>query len=84
MSRQFSRSRHNQNAQKVKTDFVSDEKVADELGPDYEPPYSQLTHAANICNAKERILKHRKKKSIKGLIKYILKNVDKTIMYYII
>ena len=29
-----------QNAEKVMTDFVSDEEVAAELGPDYDPPGS--------------------------------------------
>ena len=35
---------NNQNAQDVKTNFVSDEEVAAELGPDYELLCSQLTH----------------------------------------
>ena len=52
------------NAEEVKTDFVSDEKVAAELGPDYDPPCSQLTYETDIRNAKERILERRKKKSI--------------------
>ena len=34
------------------TDFVSDEEVAAELGPDYDPPCSQLTYEADIKNAK--------------------------------
>ena len=55
-----------QNAEEVKTDFVSDDEVAAELGPDYDPPYSQLTYEADIRNAKERILERRKKKSIQG------------------
>ena len=67
---------NNQNAQEVKTDFVSDEEVAAELGPDYEPPCSQLTHESNIRNAKERILERRKKQSIQGIIKYISKSMD--------
>ena len=33
-----------QNAQEVKTDFVSDNEVVAELGPDYDPPCSQLTY----------------------------------------
>ena len=41
-----------QNAEEVKTDFVSDEDVAAELGPDYDPPCSQLTYEADIRNAK--------------------------------
>ena len=41
-----------QNSEKVKTDFVSDEEVAAELGPDYDPPCSQLTYEAEILNAK--------------------------------
>ena len=57
-----------QNAEEVKTDFVSDEEVAAELGPDYDPPCSQLTYEADIRNAKERILERRKKKSIQGNI----------------
>ena len=76
---------NNQNAQEVKTDVVSDEEVAADLGPDYEPPCSQLTHESNIQNAKERILERRKKESIQGIIKYISKNLDKNkIMYFII
>ena len=37
-----------QNAVKVKTDCVSEEKVAAELGPDYDPPCSQFTYEADI------------------------------------
>ena len=37
-----------QNAEENKTDFVSDEEVAAELGPDYDPPCSQLTYEAEI------------------------------------
>ena len=50
-----------QNANKVKTDFVRDEKVAAELDPDYDPPFSQLTYKADIQNAKNKIRKSRKK-----------------------
>ena len=67
---------NNQNAQEVKTDFVSEEEVAAELGLDYKPPCSQLTHEANIRNAKERLLKRRQKESIENIIKYIFKNID--------
>ena len=58
-----------QNSEKVKTDLVSDEEVAAELGPDYDPPWFQLTYKADIRNAKEQILELRKKKSIQGIIK---------------
>ena len=51
-----------QNAEEVKTDFVSDEEVTAELGPDYDPPCSQLTYEADIRNAKERIIERKKKK----------------------
>ena len=57
-----------QNAEKAKTDCVSDEEVAAELGPDYDPPCSQLTYEADIRNAKERILERRKKESIQGML----------------
>ena len=50
-----------QNSKEVKTECVSDEEVAAELGPDYDPPCSQLTYKADILNAKERILERRKK-----------------------
>ena len=53
-----------QNSKEVKTECVSDEEVAAELGPDYDPPCSQLTYEADILNAKERILKRRKKEYI--------------------
>ena len=43
-----------QNAEEVKTDLVSDEEVAAELGPDYDPPCSQLTYKADNRNAKNR------------------------------
>ena len=46
--------------QKVKTDFVSDEKVTAELGPDYEPPCFQLIYEADIRNAKDQIFERRK------------------------
>ena len=64
------------NAEEVKTDFVSDDELAAELGPDYDPPCSQLTYEADIRNAKERILKHRKKKSIQGKIIKASKSMD--------
>ena len=41
-----------QNSENVKTDLVSDEEVAAELGSDYDPPCSQLTYEADIQNAK--------------------------------
>ena len=53
-----------QNLKEVKTECVSDEEVAAELGPNYNPPCSQLTYEADIINAKERILERRKKESI--------------------
>ena len=53
-----------QNAEKAKTDCVSDEEVAAKLNPDYNPPCSQLTYKAYIRNATEQILKRRKKESI--------------------
>ena len=56
-----------QNAEKVKTDFVSDEEVAAELGPDNEPPCSQLTDEADIRNTKDRIRERRKKVFIQGM-----------------
>ena len=37
-----------QNAEEVKIDFVSDEEVAAELDPDYDPPCSQLSYEADI------------------------------------
>ena len=75
---------NNHNAQKVKTDFVSDEEVAAELGPDYNPPCSNFTYEAVIWNAKERILERRKKKSIQIIIKYISQSMHYKIMYFII
>ena len=60
----------------VKPECVSDEEVAAELGRDYDPSYSQLTHEDNIRNAKERILERRKRESIQGIIKYISKSMD--------
>ena len=58
-----------QNAEKVKTDFVSDEEVASELGPNYDPPCSQLTYEADIGNAKDRIPERRKKGFIQGMLR---------------
>ena len=37
-----------QNAEKVKSNRVSDEEVAAKLSPDYDPPCSQLTYEAGI------------------------------------
>ena len=65
-----------QNAEEVKTDFVSDEEVAAELGLDYDPPCFQLSYKADIRNAKERILKHRKKESIQGIITKASKSMN--------
>ena len=65
-----------QNSEKVKTDLVSDEEVAAELDPDYDPPFSQLTYEADIRNAKERILERRKKESIQGIIIKAIKSMD--------
>ena len=47
---------------------MSDEEVAAELGPDYDPPFSQLTYEADISNVKERIIERRKKECIQGFI----------------
>ena len=58
-----------QNAEEVKTDFVSDKEVDAELGPDYDPPCSQLTDEAEIRNAKDKIRERRKKVFIQGLLK---------------
>ena len=58
-----------QNEEKVKTDFVSNEEVAAELGPDYSPPCSQLTYEADIKNAKDRILERRKKVFNQGMLR---------------
>ena len=66
----------NQNSEKVKTDLVSDEDVAAELGPDYDPPCSQLTYKADIRNAKERIIKRRKKESNQGINQNAFKSMD--------
>ena len=65
-----------QNSEKVKTDLVSDEEVAAELGPEYDPPCSQLTYEADIRNAKERILERRKKWFIQCIIKKAFKSMD--------
>ena len=40
-------------------EFVSDEEVSREVGPNYISPCSQLTFEADIRNAKERILERR-------------------------
>ena len=50
-----------QNAEEVKTDCVSIEEVAAELGPNYDPPCSQLTYKADIRISNERILERRNK-----------------------
>ena len=41
-------------------EFVSDEEVSRELGPNYISPCSQLTFEADIRNAKTRIFESRK------------------------
>ena len=41
-------------------EFVCDEEVSIELGPNYISPCSQLTFEADIRNAKVRILERRK------------------------
>ena len=56
-------------AEKVKTDCVSHEEVAAELGPDYDPPCSQLTYEAHIRIAKEQILERRKKETIQCMLR---------------
>ena len=48
-----------QNAEKVKSDSVINEEVAEKLSPDYDPPCSQLTYEADIRNANERILERK-------------------------
>ena len=65
-----------QNAEEVKTTYVSNEEVAAELGPDYDPPCSQLTYEADIRNAKERILERRKNESIQSIITKASKSMD--------
>ena len=65
-----------QNAEEVKTNFVSDEEVAAELCPTYDPPCSQLIYEADIWNAKERILERQKKESIQGISTKAFKSMD--------
>ena len=60
-----------QNEEEVKTDFVSDKEVTDELCPDYDPPCSQLIYEADIQNAKDRILERQKKVYIQGMLRII-------------
>ena len=40
-------------------DFISNDELCQELGPNYIPPCSQLTYEADIRIAKERILERR-------------------------
>ena len=54
-----------QNSKEVNTECVSDEEVAAELGPDYDPPCSQHTYEVDIRNAKEPILERQKKSLFK-------------------
>ena len=49
-----------QNAEEVKTDCVRNAEVPAKLGPDYNPPCSQLTYEADIRIVKERILERYK------------------------
>ena len=65
-----------QNAKEVKTDFVSKEEVAAEIGPDYDPPCSQLIYDADIWNVKEQILERRTKKFIQGNIIKASNSID--------
>ena len=58
-----------QNSEEIKSDFVSEEEVAADLGPDYDPPCSQLTYEADKRNAKARILERRKKGSASAPIR---------------
>ena len=58
-----------QNAEEVKIYFVSDEEVAAELGPDYDPPSFQLTYEADIQNVKDRIRERRMKGFIPGMLR---------------
>ena len=55
---------------------MSEDDVAAELGPDNNPPCSQLTYKADIRNAKERIPERWKKKSIQGMIKKTFKSMS--------
>ena len=50
-------------------EFVSDKKIAQELGPEYMSPCSQLTFEADILIAKEKILERRKKESSVVMLK---------------
>ena len=64
-----------QNAEEVKTDFVKDEAVAAELGPDYDPPCSQLTYEADIRHATKGF-SNVDKKFIQGNIIKASKSMD--------
>ena len=50
-------------------EFVSDKESAQELGPEYMSPCSQLTFEADIRIAKEKILERRKKESSLRMLK---------------
>ena len=65
-----------QNAEDVKTDFVSDEEVAAELGPNYDPPCFQLTYEDDIRNATKQILERRNNKSIHSHIIKASRSMD--------
>ena len=72
-----------QNAKEVKTDCVSEEEVAAELGPDYNPPCSQLTYEADIWNAKKRILECRKKEYNHGMIRKTSESIELQVKYFL-
>ena len=50
-------------------EFVSDKEIAQELGPEYMSPCSQLTFEADIRIAKEKILERSKKESSVVMLK---------------
>ena len=56
-------------AEEGKTDCVSDEEMAAELGLDYDPPCSQLTYEADIRIAKQRVLESQKRETIQGMLR---------------
>ena len=60
-----------QNAEEVKTDCVSDEEVAAELGPGYDPPCSQLTYEADIRISKSEFSNVKRKKLFEVCLEYV-------------
>ena len=50
-------------------EFLSNKEIAQELGPEYMSPCSQLTFEADIRIAKEKILERRKKESSVVMLK---------------